>query len=84
MVKVRLFGVFRLDSGVRELSIDASRVKDIFPIIVEEVKKKDPHTAITVKDLKGCIIAVNGNQVGIGAKLTDGDEVLLVPAVAGG
>ena len=35
MVTVKLFGTFRLDSGIKEMSLDVSSVKDIFPIIME-------------------------------------------------
>jgi molybdopterin converting factor small subunit len=84
MVKVRLFGVFRLDSGVKELDTDAGSVRELLPLIIRESKRINPKNTMTVKDLKGCIISVNGRQVGLEAKLSDGDDVVLVPAVAGG
>ena len=51
---------------------------------MDEVKKRDPQTALTMKDLKGCIVSLNGKQVGMKAQLQDGDTLFLVPAVAGG
>lgn len=84
MVTVKLFGTFRLDSGIKEMNLDVSSVKDIFPIIMDEVKRRDPQTALTMKDLKGCIVSLNGRQVGMKAQLRDGDTLFLVPAVAGG
>ena len=84
MVTVKLFGTFRLDSGIKELSLDVSTVKQMLPLIMDEVRKRDPETELTIKDLKGCIVSLNGKQVGFNAKLNDGDTVYLVPAVAGG
>lgn len=84
MVTVKLFGTFRLDSGLKELQLDAGSVKDIFPMIMDEVRRLDPQTELTIKDLKSCIISLNGRQVGIKTKLQDGDMLILVPAVAGG
>lgn len=84
MVTVKLFGTFRLDSGIKELELDVSSVKDIFPIIMTEVRQRDPQTTLTMKDLKGCIVSLNGRQTGMNTRLTDGDTLFLVPAVAGG
>ncbi len=84
MVSVKLFGTFRLDSGIKSLELEASSVKKLLPMIMEKVKEKDPDTELTLDDLKGCIISLNGKQVGFSAKLKDGDKLDLVPAVAGG
>lgn len=84
MVSVKLFGTFRLDSGIKELELDISSIKKLLPLIMDEVKRRDPETELTIKDLKGCIFSLNGKQVGINSKLKDGDELYLVPAVAGG
>lgn len=84
MVTVKLFGTFRIDSGIKELQIEASYVKDIFPIIMDEVKRRDPETELTMKDLKGCLVSIGGRQVSFRTKLNDGDELYLVPAVGGG
>ena len=84
MVTVKLLGTFRLDSGLKELQLEAGSVKDIFPLIMDEVRRLDPQTELTMKDLKSCIVSLNGRQVGMRAALNDGDLVILVPAVAGG
>ena len=84
MVHVKLFGVFRLDSGVKELDVSAATPKDIYPQIIAEAKRINPKTRLNEKDLRGCVISVNGRQVKPGSKLNDGVEVILVPAVAGG
>ena len=84
MVTVKLFGTFRLDSGLKELQLEAGSVKGIFPLIMDEVRRLDPQTELTMKDLKSCVVSLNGRQVGMRAALNDGDLVILVPAVAGG
>jgi len=83
-VRVKIFGVFRLDSGIKEMTVQVETVKELFPLIIEEAKRLNPQTPLKVKDLEGCVVAVNGKQVKPNTKLQDGDEVMLVPAVAGG
>ena len=84
MVKVKVFGWFRLDSGIKEITVHANTVRDLFPLLIQEAKRINPETTLKEKDLEGCVVAVNGKQVKINTKLKDGDEVFLVPAVAGG
>lgn len=84
MVKVKMFGIFRLDTGLKELSLEADSVKAVLHMTAEEIKKSAPDCGIDIASLKGCIIAVNGKQVKPSQMLRDGDEVWLVPAVAGG
>ena len=84
MITVKLFGTFRLDSGIKELQIDAKTVKDLYPVVMQEVLKVNPHTTLSMKDVKGCIVSIEGKQVGVRTRLKDGDVVFLVPAVAGG
>ncbi len=84
MVTVRVFGVFRLDSGVKRMEVDVASVKELLPLVLEEAKRVKPDTKVTMKDVMSCIVVVNGKQAGKNAVLCDGDEVMLVPAVAGG
>lgn len=84
MVKIKVFGVFRLDSGIKEMTVQANTVRELFPLLVQEAKRLNPETTLKEKDLEGCVVAVNGKQVKLKSKLKDGDEVFLVPAVAGG
>lgn len=84
MVNVKTFGVFRLDTGVSELSVEASSVKELLKKLPEAIVAVKPEAKVDASALKGCIIAVNGKQVKLSAKLNDGDSVWLVPAVAGG
>ena len=84
MIKVRLFGILRLDTGVKELSLEARSVKELLDAAAAELSRAKPEAGLDRKALSGCIVAVNGRQVNPSAALTDGDEVWLVPAIAGG
>ena len=84
MVKVKLFGLFRLDTGLKELSADVQTVKELYPVLLEEAKKANPATKITAADIDGCIVVINGKQCKKSAKLKDGDEVWLMSPVCGG
>ena len=84
MVTVKIFGVFRLETGIKEMTAQAARVSELFPQIIGEAKRRNPQSAMTEKDLRGCIIAVNGRQATPKTELHPGDEVVLVPAAAGG
>ena len=84
MITVKLFGTFRLDSGIQEMQLEAKTVKELYPKVMAEVLKVNPYTTLSMKDVKGCIVSIGGKQVGVRTKLKDGDVVFLVPAVAGG
>ena len=84
MVTVKLFGLFRLNTGLKEIKADASSVKDLYPILLEEAKKVNPTTMITAADIDGCIVVINGKQRKKNSKLKDGDSVFLMPPVCGG
>ena len=84
MVTVRLFGLLRLDSGIREMRVEASRVKDVFPLVLKEAERLDAHSALTVEELKNCIAVVNGQRAAAGTWLRDGDTVYLLSPAAGG
>ena len=84
MVNVKLFGLFRLDTGIKELNVEAASVMDIYPVLLEEAKKINPRTKITAKDIDGCIVVINGQQSNKKASLKDGDKVMLMSPVCGG
>ncbi len=84
MVTIRVFGVLRLDSGVKLLEAEAGSVQDVFRLVYEESKRVKPDSEITMKDVKGCMVVVNGKMVKPNAKLKHGDEIMLVPASGGG
>ncbi len=84
MVTVKVFGIFRLDSGIREMRADVEHVADLYPLLLKQAKKNNPHTRVKAADVNGCIILVNGEQKSKHAKLRDGDEVMLISPVCGG
>lgn len=84
MVHVELFGLFRLDTGIKELDADVKSVKELYPILLKKAKEINPNTTITAKDIDGCIIVVNGVQTKKSAKLKDGDNLMLMSPVCGG
>ena len=82
MVTVKVFGLLRLDSGIKELPADVKDVRSLYPLLIEEAKR---HNAVIKKsDIDGCIVMVNGVQKNKHAKLQDGDTVILMSAVSGG
>ena len=83
-VNVKLLGMFRLDTGLHELSAEADRVKDLYPILLEKAHEAKPGTQITAADIDGCIILIDGKQCRKSRKLVDGDTVYLMSPVCGG
>ena len=84
MVHVKLFGLLRLDTGLKELNAQAATVGDLYPILLAEAKRIKPSTKVTAKDVDGCVILINGKQGKKSSRLKDGDQVLLMSPVCGG
>lgn len=84
MITVKIFGTFRLDSGIKEMQAEAGRVKELYPLVLAEAVRRNPDTTLTIEDIKSCLVSVNGKAARPGTKLSDGDLVYLIPAVAGG
>ncbi len=78
MITVKLFGLLRLDSGIRELTLEAGSIADVKAALLAESDR------ITKKDIDGCVILINGSQGTKRSKLKDGDQVVLMSPVAGG
>ena len=75
MITVKLFGLVRLQTGIKELQIEAANVKEL---------KKALTRHIPEAQIKGCVLFLNGRQANRFTKLKDGDQVMLMPPVAGG
>ena len=82
MVKVKLFGLLRLDSGVKEFTAEAERVKDLYDALIDMASKNGK--IITAKNVSSCAVLVNGQQATKNTKLKDGDQVIFMSMVAGG
>ncbi len=92
-VKVKLFGVFRMDTHIPEIEMQIGKVGDIFPILNEksvalykENKKADasltPPPEFAFKD---AIVYVNGERCAKKSrKLSDADEIWLLSPASGG
>ncbi|HAM14889.1 MAG TPA: hypothetical protein DCP91_03310 [Eggerthellaceae bacterium] len=83
-VHVKLFGLFRLDTGLRELEAQAQRVRDLYPVLLQKARDNDPATNITRADIEGCVVLVNGRKATKATKLAEGDAVYLMSPVCGG
>lgn len=84
MVTVKLFGLLRLDSGVKQMELEAASVRELYPKLLEALHNVQPNSYLTLKDLKACAVAVNECPAKPGTKLHDGDIVYLIPPIAGG
>ena len=76
MITVKLYGLLRIESGIKEKQFKAATVKEVLEILAAY--------GIPPQDLNGCAILVNGNSAKKRSKLTDGDTVVLLSPVAGG
>ena len=76
MITVKLFGLLRLESGIKERQLEAASVREVLQALSK--------AGISKKDLSGCVIYVNGENANKRRKLEDGDTVVLMPPVAGG
>lgn len=84
MVTVKLFGLFRLDTGLKCLEAEVGNVKELYPLLLAAAKKARPDTRITAADIDGCIVVINGKQARKNSPLKDGDQVSLMSPVCGG
>ena len=76
MITVKLYGLLRIESGIREKQMKAETVREVLETLAA--------SGIPQRDLNSCLILVNGRSAGKRSKLTDGDTVVLMSPVAGG
>ena len=76
MITVRLYGLLRIDSGIKERQIEAADIRDVFRDLMAQ--------GIAQKDLNGCVILINGKSASKRSVLKNGDVVQLMSPVAGG
>lgn len=82
MVTVKLFGLLRIDSGVKEFTSQARTVKELYAELIQLASKQG--NTITEKNIKSCALLINGQQADKNTKLKDGDQVVFMSMVAGG
>jgi len=76
MITVKLYGLLRIESGIKEKYLEASTVKEVLDDLAA--------WGIDRKALNTCVILVNGSSANKRSKLADGDTVVLMSPVAGG
>ena len=75
MITVKVFGLVRLETGIKELKIEAANVRELQIALRRHIPEEK---------IKGCVLLLGGKQVNRFTKLKDGDQVMLMPPVAGG
>ena len=76
MITVKLYGLLRIESGIKAKQLEATSVKEVLEVLTE--------CGIPKKDINSCVILVNGKAANKRSKLADGDTVVLMSPVAGG
>ena len=76
MITVKLYGLLRIESGIRERNIEAASIQDVRNDLLMQ--------GISRKELNSCIILVNGKPANKRSTLKSGDVVQLLSPVAGG
>ena len=76
MITARLYGLLRIQWGIREVRMEAETVLDVLHSLEQQ--------GISPKELSGCVFFVNGHSAHKKTKLKDGDTVAILSPVAGG
>ena len=76
MITVKLYGLLRLDSGIKERQLEVATVGQVLDYLQQQ--------GISRKDLSGAVVLVNGKNANKRQKLNNGDLVQLLSPVAGG
>ena len=81
-VKVKLFGVFRMDTHTAEVEIGAEKLKDVFDALHEKLGGAQLESGLQFKD---ALVYINGEPCAKKwRKLNDGDELWLLSPASGG
>ena len=76
MITVKLYGLMRVESGIRELQIEADTIKTMYAQLQA--------AGLNKQDLNGCYVLCNGKPAARTIRFKHGDLVQLLPPVAGG
>ena len=76
MITVKLYGLLRIESGIKEKQLNAATAAEVLNTLAD--------CGIPKKDLDSCMILINGKTGKKRSKLADGDTVVLMSPVAGG
>ncbi len=81
-IKVKLFGVFRVDTHTAEVELDAEKLKDVFGTLNEKLGVVKMDSGLEFKD---AVVYLNGESCRKKSqKLKDGDELWLLSPASGG
>ena len=83
MITVKLFGALRLRSGLKEYQLEAENLNALYTQL-SEISKNKGMEAVSVKELRDCIVMINGKQCKPHHALSDGDTVVLLTPASGG
>ena len=81
-VTVKLFGVFRVDTGTKELQLDCEKLKDVFAQLNEQLGHIQMDSGLQFKD---AAVYIGGEACRKKSRtLKDGDEIWLLSPASGG
>ncbi len=81
-VKVKLFGVYRVDTRRAELDLDAEKLKDVFTALKAALGASPTESGLKFED---AVVYLNGEVCRRkSTKLNDGDELWLLSPASGG
>ena len=81
-IKVKLFGVYRMDTHTAELELEAEKLRDVFTALHEKLGGERTASGLQYKD---AVIYLNGESCRKkSARLADGDEIWLLSPASGG
>lgn len=83
MVTVKLFGALRLRSGLKEYRLEANNLNELYAQLAE-LSNQAGAQPVSVRDLRDCIVMINGKQCRPRHPLSDGDQVVLLTPAGGG
>lgn len=78
MITVKLYGLLRIESGIKELQLDAVNMKQVYTAL------QSHSDTLNQKELERCVILINGKKGTKNSKLQPGDIITLMSPVAGG
>jgi molybdopterin converting factor small subunit len=81
-VTVKLFGVFRVDTGTKEHQLDCEKLKDVFAQLNEQLGHIQMDSGLQFKD---AAVYIGGEACRKKSRtLKDGDEIWLLSPASGG
>lgn len=78
-MRVLLFGIIREIAGKSEIELEYEE-----PLMVQDLVNKVKNKYEKLTELKSLLVAVNSEYAKDDVEIKDGDEVAMIPPVAGG